>query len=147
MKLSATTHDELQQFFRQHLSDAELRLPPITVHAGLLAKLLLKANGMGAITFGRHVFVRPALVKKDEEGRASIPGWLLAHEAAHVLQYEQRGYLRFFRDYLGGYLRGLLKGKRWSAQGHRAAYMSIAEELSAHQAEHAYRELKRPKIT
>ncbi|HYH85905.1 MAG TPA: DUF4157 domain-containing protein, partial [Pyrinomonadaceae bacterium] len=145
MKLSADTHDELQHFFHQHLNDAELRLPPITIHTGLLARLLMKAVGMGAITFGRHVFVRPALVKKDEEGRATIPGWLLAHEAAHVLQYEQRGYVRFFRDYLRGYWRALRKGKKWSAQGRMAAYMAIAEEHTAHEAEHAYRELGRLK--
>ncbi|MBC7933719.1 MAG: DUF4157 domain-containing protein [Rubrivivax sp.] len=146
MKLSAETHDDLQHFFRRHFSDHELRLPPITIHAGLLAKLLLKANGMGAITFGRHVLVRPTLVKKDAEGRATMPGWLLAHEATHVLQYEQRGYLRFFRDYLRGYCRGLRAGKSWDAQGRMAAYMSIEEEHSAREAEHAYRELRRPKL-
>jgi uncharacterized protein DUF4157 len=146
MKLSANAHDELQHFFRRHLSDRELCLPPITIHAGLFAKLLMKANGMGAITFGRHVFVRPALIKKDEEGRASAPGWLLAHEAAHVLQYEQRGYIRFFRDYLRGYWLALRAGKRWDAMGRMAAYMAIAEEQVAREAEHAYRELKRPNL-
>ena len=145
MRLSADTHDVLQHFFRQHLNDAELHLPPIRIHTGLVARLLMKANGMGAITFGRHVFVRPGLVKKDEEGRLCIPGWLLAHEATHVLQYEQRGYLRFFRDYLSGYWQALSKGKKWSAQGRRAAYMAIAEEQTAYEAEHAFRELNRPR--
>lgn len=146
MKLSDDTHDDLQHFFRQHLNDSELRLPPITIHAGLLARILMRTVGMGAITFGRHVFVRPTLINKDDDGRATIPGWLLAHEAAHVLQYEQSGYLRFFRNYLRGYWRALREGKKWGAGGRMAAYMAIAEEHSAREAEHAYRELKRPKI-
>jgi Domain of unknown function (DUF4157) len=146
MKLSADTHDELQHFFRQHLNDRALCLPPITIHAGLLARLLMKAVGMGAITFGRHVFVKPGFIMRDGEGRATAPGWLLAHEAAHVLQYEQRGYLRFFRDYLRGYWLALRAGKNWGAIGRMAAYMAIAEERSAREAEHAYRELCRPKI-
>ncbi len=145
MKLSATTVKELQHFFRQHLNDCELRLPPITIHAGLSASLMMKAVGMGAITFGRHVFIRPALVKKDDEGRLCIPGWLLAHEIAHVLQYEQKGYLRFFRDYLRGYWRALRAGKSWVAQGRMVAYKAIAEELSAREAEHAYRDLSTTK--
>lgn len=143
MKLSANTHDELQRFFRQHLNDETLRLPPITVHCGLVAKLSMKFIGMGAITFGRHILLKPEFLKLDKSGRVTAPGWLLAHEAAHVLQYEQKGFVRFLRDYLRGYLEALSAGKRWDAAGRMAAYLAIAEERVAREAEYAYHESKR----
>ena len=94
--------------------------------------------GMGAITFGRHVYVQTGLFGRDSKGRATLPARLVVHEAAHVLQYEARGYPRFFRDYLRGYWRGLREGGRWDAAGRMAAYMAIAEEREAREAEDAY---------
>jgi hypothetical protein len=139
MKLSADSQREVQQFFRAHLREPDLTLPRIRIHAGLFARLLMKANGMSAMTLGRHVFVKPALVSKDTEGRATLPALLLVHEAAHVLQYKERGSLRFLRDYLRGYWRNLRTGKRWDAPGRMEAYRAIAEEQAAREAEHAYR--------
>lgn len=138
MKLSAETHREVEEFFRRHTGDAGLRLPPIEVHAGWVANLITWANGISGITFGRHVFVRSRLVRKDAAGRVTMSGWLLVHEAAHVLQYERRGYLRFLRAYLNGYWRALRAGGRWDKAGRAAAYLAIAEECEAHEAEHAY---------
>ena len=93
---------------------------------------------MSGITFGRHVFVRSSFVKRDAAGRATMPGWLLVHEATHVLQYEERGFARFLRGYLRGYWRALRAGRRWDAAGHMAAYRAIAEEREARAAERAY---------
>jgi hypothetical protein len=138
MKLAADSHSEVQSFFRAHMGDRALVLPPVTVHGGLVARALMSVVGMDGITFGRNVFVRAALVGRDARGHATIPARLLVHEAAHVLQYEQRGYVRFFRDYLRGYWRALRAGKRWDARGRMAAYLAIAEEREARAAEHAY---------
>jgi hypothetical protein len=140
MKLSAEAHAEVEAFFREHRGERELRLPPVSVYGGPVARVLMRAVGMSAITFGRHVFVRPNLIVRKAEGRATVPGWLLVHEAAHVLQYEEKGYLRFLGGYALGYLRALRAGKRWDAQGRMAAYMAIAEEREAREAERAYRE-------
>ena len=115
VRLSGEARAEVEEFFRAHLGDSEFSLPEITVHAGTFSRLLMKAVGMGAITFGRHVFVNPSFLKRESGGRASVPGWLLVHEAAHVLQYEERGYARFFRDYLRNYWRALRAGKSWDA--------------------------------
>ena len=138
MKLSAETHREVEDFFRRHTGEAGLRLPPIEVHAGRVANLITRANNISGITFGRHVFVRSGLVVRDGEGRARINGRLLVHEAAHVLQYERRGFLRFFRAYLGGYWRALREGGRWDRAARAAAYLAIAEECEARAAEHAW---------
>jgi Domain of unknown function (DUF4157) len=138
MRLSAETHREVEDFFRRHTGDALMRLPPIEIHAGWAANLITRANGISGITFGRHVFVKSRLVERDFEGRAKIKGWLLVHEAAHVLQYERSGYLRFFRTYLRGYWRALREGRRWDRAGRKAAYLAIAEECEAREAELAF---------
>lgn len=138
MRLSPEAHAELETFFREHCGDPRLRLPPFRVYGGWAARLLMGLIGMGAITFGRHVFVAPRLLRRDGAGRVSAPGWLLAHEAAHVLQYEERGYWRFLRDYLRGYLRALRAGQGWGKAARTAAYFAIAEECEARAAEAAY---------
>jgi hypothetical protein len=83
------------------------------------------------------------MVKTDSSGRASAPAWLLVHEAAHVLQYEERGFVRFLAGYLRSYLRVLIKGKDLSAAARTAAYLSIPEERAAREAERAYVESSR----
>ena len=143
MKLSEESRAEMEAFLRWRLGDAGLRLPPVSVYAGRFARLLVsKALGVGAITFGRRIFVAPSLVRRDEAGRAAMPGWLLAHELAHVLQYERKGWLRFFFDYLRDYFRGLREGRRWDAAGRMDAYMAIAEERAAREVERAYTEFR-----
>ena len=138
MRLSAESHARVERFFREYLNESGLRLPPIVFHTGQTARLFQALSGMCAITFGRHVFVSPGLFRRDVEGRATLPGWLVVHEAAHVLQYEERGFARFLRDYLRGYWRALREGGRWDRSGRMAAYLAIAEEREARSAEAAY---------
>ncbi len=138
MRLSAESHARVEQFFREYLNEPGLRLPPIDFQGGAAARVLTGFAGMGAITFGRRVFVRPGLFGSDGRGRATLPGWLVVHEAAHVLQYERRGLAPFLRDYLRGYWRALREGGRWDGRGRMAAYLAIAEEREASSAEAAY---------
>ncbi|HZI18385.1 MAG TPA: DUF4157 domain-containing protein [Pyrinomonadaceae bacterium] len=138
MRLSPETQDELERFFREHRGDARLRLPPVSIHGGSFARLLTRAAGVSAITFGRHVFVAPRLLRRRAGGRVRMEGWLLAHEAAHVLQYAERGWPRFLWGYLRGYFRGLKTGRGWGRTARTAAYLSIAEEREARAAEEAF---------
>jgi len=144
MRLSGESQREVEEFFRRHTGRPGLSMPPVYVYAGGFAGLLTKAaGGVGAITFGRRVFVRPSLVKQDSSGRAVLPAWLLVHEAAHVLQYEERGTLRFLVGYLRGYFRGLREGKKFDTAARTAAYLAIPEECAAREAERAYVESRR----
>jgi hypothetical protein len=144
MKLSEESRAEMEAFLRWQLGEDALRLPPVSIYAGWFARLLVtKLLGVGAITFGRHIFVAPSLVRRGEGGRFAMPGRLLAHELAHVLQYESKGWLRFFFDYLRGYFRGLRVGRRWDALGRMNAYLEIAEERAAREVEHAYAEFRK----
>ena len=139
MRLSDESHSHVEQFFREHLGDPGLALPRIRLHTGFCARLLMLASaGMGAMTLGRHVFVRPGLLRNDSEGRVTLPGWLVVHEAAHVLQYAERGFVRFLCGYVRGYCRALRAGGRWDAAGRMAAYLAIEEEREARRAEDAY---------
>ena len=143
MRLSGESHSEVEEFFRKHQGRPGLVLPPVSVYAGVFARLLTESAKVGAITLGRRVFVRPSLVKRDSTGRASVPAWLLVHEATHVLQYEERGTLRFLVGYLRGYFRGLKERKGFDALARTAAYMAIPEERAAREAERAYLESRR----
>ncbi len=139
MRLSDESHTHVEQFFREHLGEPGLVLPRIRLHVGVLAHLLMFASaGMGAMTLGRHVFVRPGLLRKDSKGRVTLPGWLVVHEAAHVLQYAEKGFVRFLWGYLCGYWRALRAGRRWDAAGRMAAYLALEEEREARRAEAAY---------
>ncbi len=121
-----------------------MRLPPVKVYAGGLSRLLLDSIGMGAITFGRRVFVSPRMVVQDARGRRAVHGWLLVHEAAHILQYEEAGFFKFLLKYLRDYWRGLPAGEKWKLGGAArvAAYRAIPAEREAHEAEHAFRSFK-----
>jgi hypothetical protein len=141
MRLSDESHREVEEFFRRHRGMPGLILPPVYVYAGGFAGRLTRAARVGAITFGRRVFVRPSFVERDSSRRARMPGWLLVHEAAHVLQYEERGLIRFFYGYLRGYFRNLREeGEGFGAAARKAAYLAIPEEREAREAERAYLE-------
>ena len=138
MLLAAESHKRLERFFREHFDDPTLRLPPIYFYHGRIAGWFVRVLRQGAITFGRRIFVLPGLIKRGEQGRLTIPGWLAVHEATHVLQYERAGFLGFLVLYLSGYCRALRAQKRLSGAAHWAAYRAIREESEASEAEDAY---------
>jgi hypothetical protein len=142
MKLSAPAHQEIESFLRKHTGEPELKLPHFSIHIGWDARVLMWFVRMGAITLGRHVFVSRALVWRDKLGRIRLPGSLVVHEAAHVLQYERNGFLRFLYLYLRGYWRALREGRGWNAAARMTAYLKIVEECEAREAEHAYNRQK-----
>jgi hypothetical protein len=140
VKLSAESHRRVEEFFRDFRGEPALRLPPVRVYAGGLSRLLLDSIGMGAITFGRRVFVSPRMVVEEGRGRRAVHGWLLVHEAAHVLQYEEAGFVKFLLVYLRDYCRALRGAWGWKLgrAARMAAYMAIPAEREAREAEHAY---------
>jgi hypothetical protein len=77
-------------------------------------------------------------LRRDRCGRLCVPGWLAAHEATHVLQYERVGFVGFLLLYLKGYWRALRSQKRWNSAAHMTAYLAIKEELEAREAEIAF---------
>jgi hypothetical protein len=137
MKLARESHQRLEKFFREYFDDPQLRLPPVYLHRGRFARLVTKQLRIGAITFGRHIFLSPDRVT-EAGGDLSAKGWLVAHEATHVLQYEREGYVRFFYKYLYDYWRALRGSGKWDREARMTAYLSIEAERVAHEVERAY---------
>lgn len=93
---------------------------------------------VGAVTFGRHILLAPKRVT-ESDGCLRTEGWLIAHEATHVLQYESDGHVRFLFRYFYGYWRALREsGKGWSKEASMSAYLAIEAERVAHEVERAY---------
>jgi hypothetical protein len=143
MLLAAESHQRLEAFLREHFRRPTLRLPPLYFYGGRFAGWLTRSFHIGAITFGRHIFVLPDLIERSGEGRLTVPGWLAAHEATHVLQFERAGVAGFLITYLRGYWRALRSQKRWDAKAHMQAYLTITEECDAREAEKAYTEWRK----
>lgn len=76
--------------------------------------------GASATTLGRWVLTDPN--REDSEG------WheLMAHEAVHVEQWRDRGFIGFGVWYLDSYIRSRLEGK-----GHWDAYEKVPAEIEA----------------
>jgi hypothetical protein len=137
MKLARGSHQRLENFFREYFNDPELKLPPIYLHRGFIARLITKQLRIGAITIGRHILLSPTRVVQADKG-LSTKGWLIAHEATHVLQYEREGYLRFLFRYFYNYWRALRAGGGWNQEARMNAYLAIEAEREAREVEEAY---------
>lgn len=138
MLLAAESHHRLESFLREHFNDPALRLPPLYFYKCRVVVCLERVFDIGAITFGRRIFVLPKYVERDGQGRLTIEGALAAHEATHALQYERAGFAGFLGLYLRGYWRALRAQKRLNGAAHHSAYRAINEESEAREAEKAY---------
>ena len=143
MRLAEDSHARLEQFFRWYGRDETLRLPVVFVHAGFLSHGLTRVLHIAAITIGRHIFVSRHSLERDLHGRMTIQGWLLAHEAAHVRQFQQAGLLPFISNYLREYLTFLYRSEKFDAAARRVAYEQITREREAREVEAAYLEWRR----
>jgi hypothetical protein len=140
MRLSEESHARLEQFFRWYGRDEKLRLPRMFIHAGFLSHQLTRVLRIAAITIGRHIFVSPEYLERDERGHITIRGWLLAHEVAHVRQFQREGFLPFLYNYLREYLSYLFRIGKLNAAARRVAYEQITREQEAREVEAAYLE-------
>ncbi|HEX8070968.1 MAG TPA: DUF4157 domain-containing protein [Pyrinomonadaceae bacterium] len=140
MQLAPEAHARLERFLRVSLRDEGLRLPAVAVHTGRVAGALTRVLRVGAITFGRHVFLAPAWCARGADGAVRVPGWLVAHEAVHVVQYRRAGAARFLCAYLGEYARQVWRGPGRPGARHARAYRAIRFEAEAFAVETAYRE-------
>lgn len=138
MLLAADSHRHLEEFHRHFGGDDGLRLPPVYLYNGRVSRWLTHTFNIAAITFGRRIFVDPELTRQSGEGKWTVPAWLIAHETAHVLQYEEAGFIRFLISYLSDYWRSLGGRKMWNAAARIEAYRAIKVERAAREAEAAY---------
>jgi len=138
MRLAEESHGRLERFFRSYEGDERLRLPVVFVHAGYWSDGLTRILRAGAFTVGRHIFVSRKVVGRNASGQLTMPGWLLAHEAAHVRQFQRAGFLKFLVNYAREYLTLLVRGGKFGAEARTEAYRRIAPEREAREVEAAY---------
>ena len=138
MKLADSSRALLEEFFRSHTGDARLRLPRLHFHADLVALLTTRALRVDAVTFGRLVLIAPHLLTRGEDGRLRAPAPLVAHEAAHAIQFRRDGGLTFVLRYVGQYVRGLRVAGSLGRECRDAAYLAISYEVEAREAEAAF---------
>ncbi len=138
MRLSADSHRRVERFLREHLNEPGLVLPPLRIYTGRFARLVTKALKVGAVTFGRHILFSPHKLVRDEAGRLVAPGWLVAHEALHVVQFAREGHARFLWGYVAEFWRLLRAGGAWGSEARNTAYLAISKELEAVKAQRAY---------
>ena len=81
------------------------------------------ANGIAAITLGRHIYVAAGIAESEIEQ-------LMRHEIAHVRQIGRLGVVRFYWRYVAEYVR-----LRRSGLSRTDAYRNISFEVEAFAAE------------
>ncbi|MDX6271600.1 MAG: hypothetical protein QOD28_2823 [Acidobacteriota bacterium] len=138
MRLAEESRARLEQFFCWYERDEKLRLPVVFVHAGFWSHQLTRVLRIAAITVGRHIFVARKLIGRDVRGQLTMPGWLLAHEATHVRQYQREGFWPFLFNYAREYLAFLVRGGKFDAKARTKAYEQITREREAREVEAAY---------
>lgn len=132
MRLSVDSRTRFEEFL-QILSAEEAFVPTVKIYSGKIADFLTKTFKVDGITIGNSVFVRSKFVWRDEKSRLYASKFLLAHEIAHVLQFQKYGMARFFYIYLRDYWKALKKKEKWDFQARREAYLEIPFEAEARQ--------------
>lgn len=131
MKLSRGAHQKFEKFFREYFRDENLRLPEIQIYCRRGARVFTRILMVEGIAFGRHIFIKPNYLRRDENGRLTADKDLLAHELAHTLQYRRHGSLGFFYFYLRGFFGALRRKRKWDLQSRVEAYLEIPHEIEA----------------
>ena len=131
MKLSADSHRQLEDFFREYFGDENLKLPEIQIYARRGSYLVTKLLSVDGIAFGRHIFITPRCLRRTPDDRLCAPRELIVHEVTHTMQYRRHGVFKFFYLYLKGFLAALRQKESWNFQARLKAYLEIPQEIEA----------------
>ncbi|MCB1023296.1 MAG: DUF4157 domain-containing protein [Acidobacteria bacterium] len=131
MQLSRAAHKLFEDFFCQRGHCNRQDFPEIEIYAKRGSWLITNLIMVDGITFGRYVFVNPGLTERDEKRVLRVSKILIAHEMAHVLQYQRLGFSRFMKSYLSDFLRIFVKKDKWNLQTWFESYSEIPHEVEA----------------
>lgn len=131
MKLSPELHNEIERFFRFYYDDEMFVLPEVQIYVKRGAHYVSKIAGAHGITFGRHIFICPEIVRRNSKNHLTIPKDLLVHELTHTLQYEKQGFFGFLFSYLKAYFSNLRGKKKWDIYSRVESYLQIPHEIEA----------------
>lgn len=131
MKLSLETHKKFEEFFREYFEDENFQMPQTEIYLKRGAGIITRLLSVDGITLGRYIFIRPSIAKYKSQHSLTINKNLLAHELAHVLQYQRLGFIRFLVDYLREYWRGIKRKKKFNSRARMESYWEISHEVEA----------------
>jgi hypothetical protein len=131
MYLAKDAHAKFEEFYKEFFDEETGGVPKIKIYARRGAGFITKILNVNWITVGRRIFIRPHLTKFADDARLYAPKALIAHELAHVLQYQQLGFVKFFYTYLRDYFRILKTKKKWDFNARMEAYLEISHEIEA----------------
>ncbi len=134
MKLAADSHQRLEEFFREYFKDENFRLPPIYFYGGRFTRIFTNIIKVYGITFGSRIFIMPHLISINTANQPRLSESLAAHEITHTLQFKKYGFIGFFYNYLGSYLKNLRKKEKWDLPARQEAYLEIPFEIEARDA-------------
>ena len=133
MYLAKDAHEKFEEFYRDFFDERNHTLPKIKIYARRGAGLITKVLNINGITIGRRILIRPQLITSSDDALLRAPKALIAHELAHVLQYQRLGFVKFLYTYLEGYWQALKKKEKWDAGARLEAYLEIPHEVEARQ--------------
>jgi hypothetical protein len=133
MYLAKSSHEKFEEFYRDFFDERDNSLPKIEIYARRGAGLVTKLLNINGITIGRRIFIRPQLLTNSDNARLHAPKALIAHELAHVLQYQRLGFIKFLYTYLSAYWQALRKKEKWDSNARMEAYLEIPHEVEARQ--------------
>lgn len=142
MKLAESSHQKIEEFYREFLNDESFTLPLIHFYAGKFTHFFTNLISVNGITFGRRIFIFPRFVSLNQSNQLKLPETLVVHEIAHVLQYRREGFFKFFYKYVRDYWRNLRKRERWDSMARQQAYLEIPFKIEARKASEKYIEWK-----
>ncbi|CAN5405899.1 hypothetical protein BH20ACI1_BH20ACI1_07010 [soil metagenome] len=131
MKLAKSSHQKLENFFREYLNDESFRLPVIHFYIGKFTRIFTAIVKVHGITFGCRIYIMPSFAALNRTNNLKLPERLVAHEITHTLQYKREGFVRFFYKYLTSFWRNLQKRKSWDIISRQEAYLEIPFEIEA----------------
>ena len=138
MKIAETSRQKLQEFFREYYDDENFILPPIFIYFGGFTNIFTKIIKVHGITLGRRIFIFPELIKFNQKNEPKLSERLAAHEIAHVLQYKEHGFIKFFYHYLKSFWKNLKKQEKWDLLSRQQAYLDIPFEQEARKIEKSF---------
>ncbi len=133
MYLAKNSHAKFEEFYRDYFDEQKNSVPKIKIYARRGAGLITGLFNINGITLGKSIFIRPQLMTLSEDLRLYAPKALIAHEFAHVLQYQKLGFAKFFYTYLRDYWQALKKKEKWDFNARVEAYLEIPHEIEARQ--------------
>lgn len=134
MKLGATSHKKIEEFFREYLGEEDFRLPEICFYGGRFTNYLTSFLKIEGITIGKRIYIFPDNFWVSENQKLRLEEELVVHEITHVLQYRREGFFRFLWLYFKSYLSNLRKRGKWDLMSRAEAYFEIPFEIEARQA-------------